>query len=262
MSGENRSEHGPSKDPLPEALYFPSEGLDYGRVLHEMLEDALSAGNIEAARRVAAELRQRDRQQREVGGLNPVSGLPDKGTFFEKLKLCDDVLTMHEDLFRRDTDTREMPIGYQILAFDLTRFKEVNDNYSHTMGDRMLAAFGAALKNSVRETDLISHLSGDEFAVGLGLGRGHDPEATMRLVVDRLRERIYDMQEKNPDGTWKFAPFAGWDEQDAEVFATLGFRYGYTTTDREAHPHNPASAAFVKADEHLKRVRDEEGGLR
>jgi diguanylate cyclase (GGDEF)-like protein len=48
---------------------------------------------------------------------------------------------------------------------DLNRFKNINDAHGHQTGDAILSAFAQHLKHSVRTTDLIYRIGGDEFFV-------------------------------------------------------------------------------------------------
>jgi GGDEF domain-containing protein len=51
-----------------------------------------------------------------------------------------------------------------VLLIDLDHFKSINDRFGHAMGDRVLEIFAEAARNSVRATDLIGRLGGEEFA--------------------------------------------------------------------------------------------------
>lgn len=50
-----------------------------------------------------------------------------------------------------------------VVAFDLDRLKEVNDQHGHGAGDQMLKAFAAVLAANTRSMDLSARLGGDEF---------------------------------------------------------------------------------------------------
>jgi diguanylate cyclase (GGDEF)-like protein len=52
-----------------------------------------------------------------------------------------------------------------LLMMDLNRFKEVNDNLGHDIGDQLLIQVGARLAGRLRGGDLLVRLGGDEFAV-------------------------------------------------------------------------------------------------
>lgn len=71
-----------------------------------------------------------------------------------------------------------------VLFIDLNRFKAINDNYGHSLGDEVLVEIGARLKRVVRANDLVARLSGDEFVVLLD-----DIEDSTGL--ERVRHQIH-----------------------------------------------------------------------
>jgi diguanylate cyclase (GGDEF)-like protein len=52
-----------------------------------------------------------------------------------------------------------------VIFIDLDAFKPINDRFGHEVGDRVLAQVGDALRASVRETDVVGRVGGDEFVV-------------------------------------------------------------------------------------------------
>jgi len=52
-----------------------------------------------------------------------------------------------------------------LLMIDLDKFKPVNDQFGHPVGDALLIAVAESLRGICRETDIIARLGGDEFAV-------------------------------------------------------------------------------------------------
>jgi diguanylate cyclase (GGDEF)-like protein len=54
------------------------------------------------------------------------------------------------------------------VAFaDLDNFKNINDNFGHQAGDRILQATARILRGNTRETDLIARYGGEEFVIVL-----------------------------------------------------------------------------------------------
>jgi diguanylate cyclase (GGDEF)-like protein/PAS domain S-box-containing protein len=72
-----------------------------------------------------------------------------------------------------------------VLFVDLDRFKQVNDNSGHAVGDQVLQQVAQRLAGMVRSGDLIGRLGGDEFVAVLAVGR---EEA--QLVATRIREAL------------------------------------------------------------------------
>lgn len=54
-----------------------------------------------------------------------------------------------------------------IAYLDLDNFKKVNDEFGHGEGDKVLQIVGGILLNSVRKSDVVGRLGGDEFSIVL-----------------------------------------------------------------------------------------------
>ena len=65
-----------------------------------------------------------------------------------------------------------------VLYLDLDRFKTVNDNLGHEVGDRLLQVVGQRLQQTLRPSDSVARLGGDEFAAILA--DLHDPARRCR----------------------------------------------------------------------------------
>lgn len=52
-----------------------------------------------------------------------------------------------------------------VLMMDLDRFKDVNDNYGHSVGDEVIREFSDLMVETFRQTDITCRMGGEEFAV-------------------------------------------------------------------------------------------------
>ncbi|MRV73631.1 EAL domain-containing protein [Duganella sp. FT92W] len=84
-----------------------------------------------------------------------LTGLPNRTLFFELLGQGIEQAKSNANLLA-------------VLFMDLDRFKYVNDNLGHDVGDRLLVAVAQRVRHSVRNVDTVARLGGDEFTVVLG----------------------------------------------------------------------------------------------
>lgn len=73
------------------------------------------------------------------------------------------------------------------LYIDLDKFKQVNDNYGHAVGDLLLQEVAHRITHCVRGSDLVSRLGGDEFVVLLN--RINQSEQALR-VAEAIRASL------------------------------------------------------------------------
>jgi diguanylate cyclase (GGDEF)-like protein len=91
---------------------------------------------------------------------------------------------MIEEIDRRLTETPDETVA--VLFIDLDRFKHVNDLFGHGAGDQLLASVAQRIVATVRDTDLVARISGDEFVVvtsGLPLHRTHRIAERLRIAL-------------------------------------------------------------------------------
>ena len=81
---------------------------------------------------------------------------------------------------------KEGQVGMFCL-FDVNKFKLINDNFGHAVGDKVLVEIAKAMKKSFRNSDILIRLGGDEFAV-FALGVQEDKSAS--IVIDRFMSNI------------------------------------------------------------------------
>ena len=77
---------------------------------------------------------------------------------------------------------------FAVLFLDVDRFKEINDEWGHLLGDRILVEIAARLRACVREKDLVVRFGGDEFVVLVDdLRGGRDEALAARRILDAMR---------------------------------------------------------------------------
>jgi diguanylate cyclase (GGDEF)-like protein len=86
-----------------------------------------------------------------------------------------------------------------LLVLDLDHFKLVNDQYGHLVGDHVLAAVAAAVRDEVRDDDLVGRFGGEEFVVLLPSTDTEDGRIAAVAVAERIRRRVADIQVEVPD---------------------------------------------------------------
>ena len=105
---------------------------------------------------------------------DPLTGLANRAFFHEQLEHAVSMRTENES-------------GTAVVFVDLDEFKQINDQYGHSVGDEVLATLGERLKSVIRAGDSVARLGGDEFAVLL---TSVMEPAEAAIVAERLLEQI------------------------------------------------------------------------
>jgi diguanylate cyclase (GGDEF)-like protein/PAS domain S-box-containing protein len=84
-----------------------------------------------------------------------------------------------------------------VMMIDMDNFKEVNDTYGHSHGDRLLVEISSRMKESIREYDTISRYGGDEFLL-VSIPEINDRK-DVYIVITRLLGKVNQPFEINSD---------------------------------------------------------------
>ncbi len=123
--------------------------------------------------RTIGNLQDQAEQLAKLARTDPLTGLANRRLLFERL----------ESEFAR---AQRYQRPFCLLYIDLDGFKAINDRFGHLFGDEILRGSALAMQATLRSTDLIARIGGDEFAVLL-------PETTTagaEYVVDKLRRSL------------------------------------------------------------------------
>ncbi len=113
-----------------------------------------------------------------------LTGLPNRPLFKEHLQKALQRCQRKEDYL------------FAVLFIDLDRFKIINDNWGHAVGDRLLVKISCILKECSREVDTAARLSGDEFTILLeDLQDTTDAVEVAERILERLSFSI-DLEER------------------------------------------------------------------
>jgi len=155
---------------------------------------------FEAIDRLQRMLQQRDAfefQLKNIANTDPLTGVSNRLALSEYLKIV-------ESYPQKFTQTC-------LMIIDIDRFKQVNDQYGHIVGDRVIVSIAEQLKQNIRSSDLIVRYGGDEFLILLEQVQFVDA----RLLAEKIRIAI-SLEEIDLSGS----------DEKLHVSVSIGFAIG------------------------------------
>ncbi len=153
----------------------------YRWMVSRALAERDEAGDLVKLRGVYLDITERkevERQIRQISLHDPLTGLPNRALIYE----------FAEPLL---ASARRHDKYVAVLFIDLDRFKPINDEHGHDVGDEVLKEVAKRLRTSVREADQVGRLGGDEFIIVLTEVRSDDDAARVARVCGRRLARPY-----------------------------------------------------------------------
>jgi diguanylate cyclase (GGDEF)-like protein len=98
----------------------------------------------------------------------------------------------HERLRKALASASRAHEAVTVLMLDIDDFKRVNDIYGHGAGDEILRGLSDTLKDSVRSSDIVYRLGGEEFAIVITSRSPQHAERLAHRVVDRVESTDFD----------------------------------------------------------------------
>lgn len=108
-----------------------------------------------------------------------LTALPNRKLFFDRLE---------QQVLMAERNARTLAVLY----VDLDKFKEINNTYGHEGGDTVLRVTATRIVGSVRNTDTVARVGGDEFTVILSeITEGHDVTAIIGNISRAFEQPIH-----------------------------------------------------------------------
>ena len=117
------------------------------------------------------------RHQAEYDSL---TGIPNRELFQDRLRTA---------IGRARREQGQIAIFY----IDLLRFKQVNDQLGHHVGDQLLRAVAERLLDSVRETDTVARQGGDEFVILVEQLKDRDDLTRINETINHAFQAPFDL---------------------------------------------------------------------
>lgn len=118
---------------------------------------------------MTVQLRRLYEQERYLSRIDSLTRIPNRRAFLESAHRA-----------KSFSDRYNIPLS--IAYLDLDGFKQMNDRLGHGIGDKILTEAASVIQKSLRPTDVVARIGGDEFAVLL--------PATAREDAIRVLERV------------------------------------------------------------------------
>ena len=129
-------------------------------------------------RPMTTRLRETETRLTRLARFDSLTGLPNRAELYERLDSA---------LGRRHRSGKRLAVLY----LDIDHFKAINDTMGHAIGDAVLKEFSSRLLLSVRSTDTVARLSGDEFVVILeGLNEASEADIIAQKILARVHAEL------------------------------------------------------------------------
>lgn len=141
-----------------------------------LLDDAgtlVGAAELFSSRSIEAGLRERLRELEHLAMVDRLTGVANR-------RSMDRTLQARLDAFEQTGD----PFG--LIFFDIDNCKQINDHYSHRVGDNALRLVARTLRDNIRDSDQAGRWGGEEFVVIVG----HADRRSLHTVAEKLRHLV------------------------------------------------------------------------
>lgn len=147
------------------------------------------------------EKRKLEEVMRQKAYFDGLTNLPNRSLFHDRLKM-------------KLSELKRKQGSFALCFLDLDGFKAINDTHGHDMGDQVLIRTAQRLSDSIRESDTVSRLAGDEFTLILD---SIEDETTALEMAEKLIQKV------NRDITYD------------NITVNVGASFGVVIVNNESH---------------------------
>ena len=160
------------------------------------LNDTLEEKVLERTR----ELYEANKKLEEMALTDVLTKLPNRRHAMQRLKQL-----------WRESGQSDSPLSCMMI--DADGFKEINDSYGHSAGDKVLKKLALELSNTLRSDDIVCRLGGDEFLVICP----NTPEYGAKNVAEDIRSMVDELRIRAGKGEWQGSVSIGVAARSAEM---------------------------------------------
>jgi diguanylate cyclase (GGDEF)-like protein len=136
-------------------------------------------------RQANAQLEEKNLELKQQSARDPLTALYNRRHFQEFMR-------GHQEIAQRRQANEEMVSALYLL--DVDHFKHINDTYGHGAGDAVLREISDALREILRETDMIVRWGGEEFLAFLPAVKRSSLDDVARRLLNGIPARSIDYQ--------------------------------------------------------------------
>ncbi|MDQ7083847.1 MAG: GGDEF domain-containing protein [Sulfurovum sp.] len=122
--------------------------------------------------------------------------LDEKYTLIEQIIITDELTQIYNRKFYNDKVLECMSLYHRyqtpfcIIMYDIDNFKNINDSYGHSIGDKVLIQMSALVQSLLRDSDYLFRIGGEEFIVLL-------PQIQLseaKNVAEKIRKNVSTLE--------------------------------------------------------------------
>jgi diguanylate cyclase (GGDEF)-like protein len=116
----------------------------------------------------------------DLASHDPLTGVFNAGAYY---RACDQMIHVSQRANQL----------FAVLFIDLDHFKSINDTYGHAAGDDVLRTVASTIQQSIRRSDVVGRIGGEEFSVFLpstDLVGAQQLAETLRAEIEKIQIEI------------------------------------------------------------------------